>query len=40
MSLVMNYREQFDPILANNSFDQLSMILKQKIDKLCGLDRC
>ncbi len=40
MSLVTNYRDQFDPILANSSFDRLSMMLRQKIAKLCGLDRC
>ncbi len=40
MSLVTNYRNQFDPILANGSFDRLSAILKQKIDQVCALGRC
>ena len=40
MSLVTNYRDQFDPILANSSFDHLSRMLRQKIAKICGLDRC
>ena len=40
MSLVTNYRDQFDTILSNSSFDHLSMVLRQKIDKICGLDRC
>ena len=40
MSLVTNYRDQFDPILANGSFDRLSVILKQKIDQVCALGRC
>ncbi len=40
MSLVTNYRDQFDQILANGSFDRLSMMLRQKIAQLCGLDRC
>ena len=40
MSLVTNYRDQFDPILTNGSFDQLSMVLKRKIDQVCALGRC
>ena len=40
MSLVANYRNQFDQILANSSFDHLSMMLRQKIDQMCGFDRC
>ena len=40
VSLVANYRSQFQSILANSSFDHLSMILKQKIAKICGSDRC
>ena len=39
-SLVVNYRNQFDSILANGSFDQLLMTLSQKIAKLCGSNRC
>lgn len=40
MSLAVNYRDQFDPILANGPFEDLSMMLRQKIAKTCGLDRC
>ncbi len=40
VSLVTNYRDQFDPILTRGSFDQLSAVLKRKIDKVCALDRC
>ncbi len=40
MSLVANYRSQFHSILANSSFDDLSMMLRQKIAKMCGSNRC
>jgi len=40
MSLVTNYRDQFDPILTNGSFERLSMVLKRKIDQVCALGRC
>ena len=40
MSLVANYRSQFHSILANSSFDHLSMVLRQKIVQMCGSDRC
>ena len=40
MSLVANYRNEFDSILANSSFDHLSMVLRQKIDKVCATGRC
>jgi phospholipid transport system substrate-binding protein len=40
MSLVANYRSQFHSILANSSFDHLSMTLRQKIVQICGSDRC
>ena len=40
MSLVTNYRDQFDPILTNGSFDQLSVVLKRKIDQVCALGKC
>ena len=40
MSLAANYRSQFHSILANNSFDHLSMMLRQKIAQICGSDRC
>ena len=40
MSLAANYRDQFNTVLANSSFDDLSAILKQKIAKICRLDRC
>ncbi len=39
-SLVTNYRNEFDSILANNSFDHLSKVLRQKIAQVCGLNRC
>lgn len=35
-SLVMNYRNQFDSILANGSFDNLSMMLRRQLAQLCG----
>ena len=40
MSLAANYRSQFRSILANGSFDNLSMMLRQKIAQICGSDRC
>ena len=40
MSLLANYRSQFHSILANGSFDSLSMMLRQKIAQICGSDRC
>jgi phospholipid transport system substrate-binding protein len=40
VSLVANYRSQFNSILANSSFDHLSMILRQKIAQMCGSNRC
>ncbi len=40
MSLVANYRSQFQSILTNGSFDRLSMVLRQKIAQMCGSDRC
>jgi phospholipid transport system substrate-binding protein len=40
VSLVANYRGQFNSILANSSFDHLSMVLKQKIAQICGSNRC
>jgi phospholipid transport system substrate-binding protein len=40
MSLVANYRSEFDPLLANGSFDRLLTILRQKIAKMCGSNRC
>ncbi|HAM53231.1 MAG TPA: hypothetical protein DCP92_21975 [Nitrospiraceae bacterium] len=39
-SLVMNYRNQFDSILANGSFDDLFMMLKRRLAQLCGSNRC
>jgi phospholipid transport system substrate-binding protein len=40
VSLVANYRSQFNSILANSSFDHLSMMLRQKIVQMCGSNRC
>ncbi len=39
-SLVVNYRDQFDSILANGSFDDLSNMLRQQIAQMCGSGRC
>jgi phospholipid transport system substrate-binding protein len=39
-SLVINYRNQFDSILANGSFDQLSMKVKQEVAQKCASNRC
>lgn len=40
MSLAINYRDQFNSILANGSFDDLLMTLKQKIARICRTNRC
>jgi len=40
MSLVSNYRNQFDSILAQGSFDDLFITLRQKIAQVCGVNRC
>jgi phospholipid transport system substrate-binding protein len=40
ISVAANYRSQFDTILANRSFDDLSMMLKLKIAKMCESNRC
>ncbi|MGA2403268.1 MAG: ABC transporter substrate-binding protein [Syntrophobacteraceae bacterium] len=40
MNLVTNYREQFDTILANGSFDDLSMMLRRQTAQVCGVNRC
>jgi phospholipid transport system substrate-binding protein len=40
MSLAANYRNQFDSVLTNGSFDDLSMMLKQKIAQVCGSNHC
>jgi phospholipid transport system substrate-binding protein len=39
-SLVLNYRNQFESILANGSFHDLSMMLRQRIAQLCASGRC
>jgi phospholipid transport system substrate-binding protein len=39
-SLIMNYRNQFDAILTNGSFDDLSTMLRRRIAQLCGSGRC
>ncbi|MGO9021121.1 MAG: phospholipid-binding protein MlaC [Syntrophobacteraceae bacterium] len=39
-SLVINYRDQFDSILANGSFNDLSRMLRQQIAQICGSGRC
>ncbi|MGO9378804.1 MAG: phospholipid-binding protein MlaC [Dissulfurispiraceae bacterium] len=40
MSLLANYRGQFQSILVNGTFDHLSMMLRQKIARMCGSNRC
>jgi phospholipid transport system substrate-binding protein len=40
IDLVANYRSQFNSILANSSFDNLSMILRRKIARMCAVDPC
>ncbi len=40
LSLVINYRSEFDAMLANGSFDNLLMVLKQKVAQRCGSNRC
>jgi len=40
MSLVADYRRQFDSILASGSFDDLWMMLRQRIARICGSNRC
>ena len=40
ISLVVNYRSQFDSMLANGSFDNLLMKLKQKVAQVCGTKAC
>lgn len=39
-SLVVNYRDQFDSILTNGSFDDLSTMLRKQIAQMCGSGRC
>jgi phospholipid transport system substrate-binding protein len=40
MSLVSNYRSQFDSVLANGSFDDLFRILRQKTAQMCASNNC
>ena len=40
MSLVSNYRQQFDAILASSSFNTLSRMLEQQIAQTCGYRSC
>jgi phospholipid transport system substrate-binding protein len=40
MSLAINYRGQFDTILANGSFDDLLMRLKQQVAQVCRTGSC
>jgi len=39
-SLVINYRNQFDSILANGSFDSLLTTLRRQIVQICASNRC
>ena len=40
LSLAANYRDQFSSVLANGSFEDLSMMLRQKIAQICRTGRC
>ena len=40
LSLVINYRSQFDQMLANGSFDNVLTMLKQQVAQMCGSNRC
>ncbi len=40
LSLVSNYRNQFDTILANGSFRDLTSMLRQRIAQMCQSGRC
>jgi len=40
MSVVLNYRDQFAPILTYGSFKDLSMMLREQIARMCGSYRC
>ncbi len=40
MSLVVNYRSQFDQMLANGSFDNVLAMLKQQVARMCGSKPC
>ncbi len=40
MSLVVNYRSQFDQMLANGSIDDILAMLKQQVAQVCGTKAC
>jgi phospholipid transport system substrate-binding protein len=40
MSLVSNYRDQFDSVLARGSFNGLFVMLRQKLAQVCATNRC
>ncbi len=40
MSLAINYRSQFDPILSRGSFDNLLATLRSRVAQVCGSNRC
>jgi phospholipid transport system substrate-binding protein len=40
LSLVVNYRSQFDQMLANGSFDDVLAMLKQQVGQVCGTNAC
>ena len=40
LSLVVNYRSQFDQMLANGSIDNILAMLKQQVAQVCGSKPC
>jgi phospholipid transport system substrate-binding protein len=40
LSLVVNYRSQFDQMLASGSFDDVLAMLKQQVSQVCGTKAC
>jgi phospholipid transport system substrate-binding protein len=40
LSLVVNYRSQFDQMLANGSIDDILAMLKQQVAQVCGTKAC
>ena len=40
VSLAVSYRDQFNSFLANRSFNDLLMALKEKTARMCSTGRC
>ncbi len=40
LSLVVNYRSQFDQMMASGSFDDILAMLKQQVGQVCGTKAC